>query len=125
MKRVPQPSTSTSRPARGPEAIGPAFAGQLIAGAGSILALLGPFSDVVAGVGIAMLIAGVVISAPAGGDPGPVLSDWWSPLAVAALVALAGFGLGFWLPGLGGIVLTGGAVVALASVCFGSPPQGD
>ena len=122
MKTVPQRSTSTSSPIR-LEDHGPALAGQIAAGVGAALALLGPFSDVVAGVGIAILIFGVVLSAPAGGQPGPVLADWWSILAVGALVALIGFGLSFWLAAPGGIILTLGAVSSLLAVFFGTPAR--
>lgn len=120
MKTAPQPSTSTSS-LTGLEEHRPAFAGQIIAGAGAALSLLGPFSDVVAGIGVALLIFGAVLSAPAGQVPGPVLADWWSMLAIASLATLIGFGLGFWLPAAGGVVLTAGAVTALAAVFFGSP----
>lgn len=100
---------------------GTELAGQIVAGIGAAIALLGPFSDVVAGVGVAVLIVGVVLSAPAGRHPGPVMVEWWSILAIAAVAVLAGFGLAFWLPALGGIVLTAGAVVALTAVVFGTP----
>ena len=91
---------------------GPALAGQIVAGTGAALALLGPFSDVVAGIGVAILIIGVVLAAPAGRHPGPVMVEWWSILAIAALIALIGYGLAFWLPSLGGVILTIGAVVS-------------
>jgi len=120
VKTVPPPSTSTSKPLR-LEDHGSAFAGQVIAAVGAALSLLGPFSDVVSGVGVAILIVGVVVSAPAGRHPGPVMVEWWSVLAVAALAALIGFGLGFWLSALGGVVLTAGAVTSLAAVFFGAP----
>jgi hypothetical protein len=98
-----------------------ALAGQVIAAIGAALSLLGPISDVIAGIGVAVLIIGVVVSAPAGRHPGPVMVEWWSVLAIAALAALIGFGLGFWLSALGGIILTAGAVVSLAAVFFGTP----
>lgn len=100
---------------------GPALVGQVTAGVGAALALLGPFSEVVAGIGVAVLIAGVVLSAPAGSHPGPLMVEWWSLLAIAAIVVLAGFGLGFWLSAVGGIVLTAGSVAALTAVFFGTP----
>lgn len=102
---------------------GPALLGQVTAAAGAALALLGPFSAIVSGAGIALLIVGVVLSAPAGRFPGPVMSEWWSVLAFAALAVLCGFGLGFWLSGLGGVVLTAGAVAALTAVFFGTPAR--
>lgn len=70
-----------------------------------------------------MLIAGVVLSAPAGGQPGPVLTDWWSVLALAALATLIGFGLSFWLAAPGGVILSAGAIVSLVAVFFGTPAR--
>lgn len=122
MKTGPLLSTSTSREVRS-EDHRPALAGQYIAGFGAALALLGPFSEVVAGIGVATLILGVVLSAPIGQFPGPHLAEWWSPLAVATLAVLAGFGLAFWLAAPGGILLTAGAVVALAAVFLGTPAR--
>ena len=124
MKTDPQPSSSTSSPAEvtvRPEGRRPAVAGQLIAGAGALLSLLGPFSDVIAGIGVASLIFGVVLSAPAGRHPGPFMVEWWTVLALGALAVLIGFGLGFWLTAIGGLVLAAGAVTALVAVFFGTP----
>ncbi len=124
MKTVPPPSTSTSRPpASGPLGLDrqPALVGQAIAAIGAALSLLGPFSDVVAGIGVAALIVGVILAAPAGRFPGPVMVEWWSLLAISALAVLAGFGLGFWLTALGGVILTAGAITALVAVFFGTP----
>lgn len=120
MKTDPQASTSTSSRSRRKD-FGPALVGQVIAGLGASLALLGPFSEVVAGVGVFILIAGAVLSAPAGGSPGPVMNDWWSVLALAALATLVGFGLSFWLSAPGGLILSAGAVVSLTAVFFGTP----
>lgn len=120
MKTDPQVSTSTSSRLR-QEDFGPTLVGQVIAGLGASLALLGPFSEAVAGVGVFVLIAGVVLSAPAGGYPGPVMNDWWSVLALAALATLIGFGLSFWLTAPGGVILSAGAVVSLVAVFFGTP----
>jgi len=78
---------------------------------------------VLAGIGVAALIVGTIVAAPAGRHPGPFMVEWWSVLAISALVVLIGFGLGFWISALGGVVLTIGAVVALAAVFFGTPVQ--
>ena len=122
MKTDPQASTSTSSRLR-QEDFGPTLVGQVISGLGASLALLGPFSEVVAGVGVFVLIAGVVLSAPAGGQPGPVLTDWWSVLALAALATLIGFGLSFCLTAPGGVILSAGAIVSLVAVFFGTPAR--
>jgi hypothetical protein len=123
-KTAPPPSTSTSSHRR-LEEHGPALFGQGLAGIGAVLALLGPFSDVIAGIGVAVLVVGVVVAAPAASHPGPVMVEWWSILAIAALTTLIGFGLAFWLPAVGGVILTGGAVVSLTAIFFGTPVQPD
>ncbi len=99
------------------------FAGQLIAGFGAALALLGPFADWLAGAGVFILILGVVIAAPAGRHPGPFMVEWWSVAAIGALACLIGFGLTFVLAWLGGMILVAGAVAALISVGLGSPVE--
>lgn len=79
----------------------------------------------VSGIGVAILIVGVVVSAPAARIPGPVLVEWWPILSLAALVTLIGFGLGFWLATPGGVVLALGAVTALGAVFFGASAKPD
>jgi len=124
VKTAPPSSSLTSSPGR-TEDHRLAFAGQITAAVGAALALLGPFSEVISGIGIAVLILGVILSAPAGNHPGPLMVDWWSVLAIGALVVLVGFGLGFWLSALGGVVLTAGAVAALVAVFFGAPVRSE
>jgi len=63
----------------------------------------------------------VVVAAPIAGRPGPYLAEWWAVTAVAALAALVGFGLGFAVGWLGGLVLTAAAVVALVALVLGTP----
>jgi len=152
VKTAPPPSTSIS--SRGEVRL-LADPGRILAGLGAVLALLGPFSLAVAGAGVVILVVGVLFSAPVAGRPfaGPsarpqpatpdaatpdaatslpsgrqgfvILAEWWSVLAIAALATLIGFGLGFWLPALGGIVLTAGAVASLVAVFFGTPVQSE
>lgn len=109
-------SSSTSDPI-----LGAGHAGQLIAGFGATLALLGPFADWIAGTGVFILILGVVVAAPIAGRPGPVLNAWWTAVALAALACLIGFGIGFVIGWLGGLILAGGAVVALVTLALATP----
>jgi len=51
--------------------------------------------------------------------------DWWTVLAVAALVCLAGFALHYWLEVPGNILLATGAVTALVAVGLGSPADSE
>lgn len=115
---APPPSSSISDPVRRA-----GLAGQLIAGLGAGIALLGPFADWVAGAGVLILIVGVIVAAPAGRHPGPFMVEWWSVAAIGALACLIGFGLGFVLAWLGGLVLVAGAVTALVAIGLGSPVE--
>lgn len=102
---------------------GAGLAGQLTAGLGAALALLGPFADWIAGAGVFILVLGVVIAAPAGRHPGPFMVEWWSVAAIGALACLIGFGLTFAVAWLGGIVLVAGAVAALVAIGLGTPVE--
>lgn len=113
---VRPPSNSTSDPV-----LRAGRAGQLIAGTGATLALLGPFADWIAGAGVFTLILGVVVAAPVADRPGPFLAEWWSAIALAALACLIGFGLGFAVAWPGGLILAGGAVTALVTLALAVP----
>ncbi|MCO5315891.1 MAG: hypothetical protein M9938_07000 [Solirubrobacterales bacterium] len=115
---VPPPSNSTSDPV-----LRAGRAGQLIAGAGATLALLGPVADWLAGIGVFTLILGVIVAAPVASNPGPYLDNWWPTIAVAGLICLIGFGLGFVVGWLGGLLLVGGGVTVLVTLFLGSPPK--
>ncbi len=99
--------------------------GQLTAGVGATLALLSPIWFPLAGAGLALLVLGVILSAPSARQRGPYLEDWWTALAISSLVCLAGFGLAFILPVVGGILLTLGGVAAVVVVALANPPAED
>lgn len=99
--------------------------GQLTAGAGAVLALLSPIWLPLAGVGLALLVLGVILSAPSARSRGPYLEEWWTALALSSLFCLAGFGLELVLPVVGGVLLTIGGVAALIAVALGNPPADD
>lgn len=99
-----------------------AAVGQLTSGAGATLTLLSPIWYPLAGVGLALLVLGVILSAPAASSRGPYLESWWNAVALASLVCLAGFGLGLLVPVAGGILLTAGGVSVLLVVSLSTPP---
>jgi len=99
--------------------------GQLTCGAGATLALLSPIWFPLAGVGLALLVLGVVLSAPSARSRGPYIEQWWNAVAVASLVCLTGFGLELLLPVVGGILITAGSVVVLVAVALGTPPEAN
>lgn len=113
---APPPSSSTSDPT-----LAAGRAGQLVGGCGAVLALLGPFSVWLSGAGAFILILGVVLAAPVANSPGPYLDGWWAVTGIAALACLVGFGLGFVIGWLGGLLLVAGAVTALVALGLGTP----
>lgn len=96
--------------------------GQLTCGAGAMLALLSPIWLPLAGAGLALLVLGVILSAPSARDRGPYMEQWWNAIALSSLVCLAGVGLELLLPVVGGILLTAGGVAVLVAVALGTPP---
>lgn len=113
---VRQQLSSTSDPA-----LTAGRAGQLLAGLGATLALFGPFATWLAGTGVFLLVLGAVVAAPIAGCPGPYMANWWSVVAIAALACLIGFGLGFVVGWLGGLILVTGSVSALVAIGLGTP----
>ena len=98
----------------------PGLVGQLLAGFGATLTLLGAFTIVLPAIGIALLVFGVIIAAPYASEPGPYLRDWWTVLGIAAVVCLVGIGLWFVSEPVGGLVMAGGAIGALVAAALGS-----
>lgn len=88
-----------------------------------MIALLSPVGIVVAAVGTGVLILGVVIAAPYARMRGQLIGEWWTPLALASLVCLAGFAAEIFLPVVGGVLLTAGAIGALVVVGLSTPPR--
>jgi len=97
--------------------------GQAIAGLGAVLCLLFAFGIALPAAGIACLILGVIIASPHGRHPGPYMTDWWTVLAISALVCLVGFAFQYVSEVPGNILLALGAVAALVAIALGTPPD--
>ena len=97
--------------------------GQVLAGLGAVLCLLFAFGLALPAAGVACMILGVIIASPHGRHPGPYMTDWWTVLAVAALVCLGGFALQYVAEIPGNILLALGAVTALVAIALGAPPE--
>jgi hypothetical protein len=95
----------------------------MFAGVGALAVLLSQISLPLAGAGVALMLLGVVISAPEAGNSGPYLEQWWTPMSLASLVCLVGFVLEMVIPVAGGLLLTVGGVAALLVVGLGMPPR--
>ncbi len=97
----------------------------MIAGAGSVLALLSPIGIALAAAGVALMLLGTVVAAPYARMSGAWVADWWTALALASLLCLAGFTAEIFLPFIGGVLLTVGAVASLIVVGLSIPPKPD
>jgi hypothetical protein len=114
--------SSTSR-GRSLRPLTPGAVGQLVVGLGALSVLLSPIWLPLAGAGVALMLLGVVVSAPEARNRGPYLEQWWTALGIAALVCLVGFVLALAVPVAGGVMLTVGGVAALLAVGLGTPPR--
>jgi hypothetical protein len=90
----------------------------LVAAAGAVLMLLGVLGATVNLIGLAALLLGTVLTAPAGRLPG---NGWWSLLAAGAALALIGALLSLATDAVGGLVGLLGGVAVLAGAAFGFP----
>ena len=97
--------------------------GQLVVGCGALSVLLSPIWLPLAGAGVALMLLGVVVSAPEARNSGPYLEQWWTALGIAALICLVGFVLELLVPVAGGVLMTVGGVAALLAVGLGTPPR--
>ncbi len=71
-------------------------------------------------VGLAAMIAGVVVSAPhaAAGGPG---GRWWEVLAAGAVLTLVGIAVSFAVGSLGGLLTVAGGILVAIAVALGFP----
>lgn len=92
----------------------------LVAAAGAVAAMLGPFSTVVELVGVGLIVLGTVLSAPAARESG---EGWWANLASGAGVTAAGLVLSLLSDTLGGLLTLLGAVVVLVVAVLALPSE--
>jgi hypothetical protein len=97
----------------------------LAAGIGAVLILLGLFGTAASVIGLALIVVGTVLSAPAAPSGGEAGRGWWHMLAagagislVAALVALAA-------ETLGGLLAVVGGTLVMVGVTLGFPLGGQ
>jgi hypothetical protein len=101
--------------------VSPGTVGQILAGIGATITLLGAFGIALSAIGITLLLLGTIVSAPYAANPGPYLHDWWSVLGVAALVCLVGIGVWFLAEPAGNVLMLLGAIAALVAVGLALP----
>ena len=92
----------------------------LIAGAGAVVILLGVLGTAAGIAGLAAIVIGTVLTAPAGRRPG---NGWWSLLAVGMVLSLLGALLALAADSVGGLVALVGGIVVVTGVAFGFPSR--
>ena len=92
----------------------------ILAAAGAVMILLGILGTPADLIGLAAILLGTVLSAPAGRAPG---SGWWSLLAAGAALSVLGALLALASEGVGGLVALIGGVAVLAGSAFGFPER--
>jgi hypothetical protein len=91
-----------------------------LAAAGAVLILLGILGTSANLIGLAAILLGTVLSAPAGRAPG---NGWWSLLAAGAALSVLGALLALASDSVGGLVALIGGVAVLAGSAFGFPER--
>jgi hypothetical protein len=87
-----------------------------LAGAGALIILLGLFGTIAAVIGLGMIVATTVLSAPAGRGHG-----WWTILAVGAAVSVFAALVALVASTIGGLLGVLGGILVLVGVTFGVP----
>lgn len=92
----------------------------LLAGAGAVAILLGVLGTAADVAGLAAILLGTVLTAPAGRREG---NGWWSLLASGAILSVLGALLSPATDSAGGLVALIGGIVVLVGVAFGYPTR--
>ena len=90
----------------------------IIAAAGAVLMLVGVLGATANLIGLAALLLGTVLTAPAARGPG---NGWWSLMAAGAALAVIGALLSLATDAVGGLIALIGGVAVLAGAAFGFP----
>ena len=92
-----------------------------IAGIGAALALIQLLGVAGGLVGVGLLVACTILTAPAAPEPGAAGVNWWALLAGGTALALVGVPLGLALEAPGGLLTAIGGGMAMVGVAFGMP----
>ncbi len=92
----------------------------ILAAVGAVLILLGILGTPADLIGLAAILLGTTLTAPAGKTPG---NGWWSLLAAGAALSVLGALLALASDSVGGLVALIGGVAVLAGSAFGFPER--
>ena len=90
----------------------------LLAGAGAVVVLLGVLGTGADIAGLAAIVVGTVLTAPAGRREG---NGWWSLLASGMVLSVLGALLALATDSVGGLVALVGGIVVVTGAAFGFP----
>jgi hypothetical protein len=93
----------------------------LAAGIGAVVVLVGLLGDVAALIGLAAILLGTVVAAPAGRGKG---GGWWSLLAIGAVLSVLGALVSIASESVGGLIALIGGVLVVAGAAIGFPLAG-
>ena len=92
----------------------------LIAAAGAVAIMLGLLGTAADLVGLAAVVLGTVLAAPAGRGP---RGGWWTLLALGAVLTLAGAALTLGSEAAGGLLSLIGGIAVVTGAAMGFPPH--
>lgn len=93
----------------------------LLAAAGAVLIMLGLLGTAANLAGLAGVIVGTVLAAPAGRGPG---GGWWTLMGAGAALSVAGAVLSLATESVGGLIALIGGVAVVAGAAIGYPLRG-
>jgi hypothetical protein len=92
----------------------------VLAGAGAVVILLGVLGTGADIAGLAAIVVGTVLTAPAARREG---NGWWSLLAVGMVLSVLGALLALATDSVGGLVALLGGIVVITGAAFGFPSR--
>ena len=91
----------------------------LVAGLGAVMALIGVGGLAVELVGLALMVVGTLLSAPAAPRSGAGDVNWWALLALGTLLAAIGIPLALASELVGGLLTAVGGVLVVVGAALG------
>jgi hypothetical protein len=88
---------------------------------GAALILCGLFGVVISVIGLLLIVAGTVLSAPAAPSPGQPGRGWWPMLAAGAALSLLGALVSIASDTIGGLIAVAGGVAVVVGAALGFP----
>ena len=92
----------------------------LLAAAGAVVILLGVLGTGADVAGLAAIVVGTVLTAPAGRREG---NGWWSLLAAGTVLSVLGALLALATDSVGGLIALIGGIVVITGAAFGFPSR--